>query len=386
MKPRSVTVRILLFCLAILMLAAPAFAATTQLHIVKYANDGTTILDESTKTYEVLGAELTVYGDGVTHYYAQGPVFIDGPDEETEQALRWNPEENANVQEKDQGAVKGTNLKDICDLVGGMNAGETVKLKASDGLTKTFAYENVYEYSARQGPMVITWYKDGAYPDGSYSDGMKLVFFADNGVNPWGINAFGNYDWHESAAEEYWYYNWQDSEKYPTTTGLSVKYISDVLIYSDDPAPVAPVAAFIATPTTGKAPLTVRFTDQSTNDPTSWTWDFGDGNSSWSEQNPVHTYAAAGTYAVTLTATNSAGSDDEVKTGYITVSAAPVVDVLFDGTVTLTPGSTFTQTAYNSAGSSYTVEEDTPLGALHATGLTYDVSDKNYGTSGSLLL
>ena len=48
---------------------------TTQLHIVKYANDGTTILNETTKTYQWLEANLPVLGDGTTHYYSQGPTF-----------------------------------------------------------------------------------------------------------------------------------------------------------------------------------------------------------------------------------------------------------------------------------------------------------------------
>jgi PKD repeat protein len=86
------------------------------------------------------------------------------------------------------------------------------------------------------------------------------------------------------------------------------------------PTPVSPVANFIATPTSGEAPLAVNFTDLSTNAPTAWTWDFGD-NATSDQRNPIHTYTTAGTYTVTLTATNAAGSDDEVKTGYITVSS-----------------------------------------------------------------
>ena len=35
------------------------------------------------------------------------------------------------------GAVKGTNVKDLCDLVGGMNAGETLKIAAPDGFSRT---------------------------------------------------------------------------------------------------------------------------------------------------------------------------------------------------------------------------------------------------------
>jgi len=83
-----------------------------------------------------------------------------------------------------------------------------------------------------------------------------------------------------------------------------------------------PVANFSGTPTSGQAPLTVQFTDQSTNNPTSWSWTFGDGGTS-SAQNPSHTYSSAGSYTVTLTATNAYGSDQNVKTNYITVTAPP---------------------------------------------------------------
>ena len=88
-------------------------------------------------------------------------------------------------------------------------------------------------------------------------------------------------------------------------------------------APILPpVAAFSASPTTGIAPLTVQFTDASTNAPTAWSWNFGDGGTS-DQQHPSHTYNEPGTYTVNLTATNAGGSDTETKTGYITVSAAP---------------------------------------------------------------
>jgi len=46
-----------------------------------------------------------------------------------------------------------------------------------------------------------------------------------------------------------------------------------------------PAAAFTATPTEGNAPLAVQFTDESTGNVTSWSWDFGDGTTS-PEQNP----------------------------------------------------------------------------------------------------
>ena len=80
-----------------------------------------------------------------------------------------------------------------------------------------------------------------------------------------------------------------------------------------------PVTDFSATPTSGTAPFNAPFTDLSTNNPTSWAWTFGDGNTSTS-QNPSNNYLAAGTYTVGLTATNAAGSDLETKTNYITVT------------------------------------------------------------------
>lgn len=52
--------------------------------------------------------------------------------------------------------------------------------------------------------------------------------------------------------------------------------------------------------------LAVAFTDTSTGNPISWSWDFGDDSSS-SEQEPVHTYDKPGTYTVILTVANLAG-------------------------------------------------------------------------------
>jgi PKD repeat protein len=82
---------------------------------------------------------------------------------------------------------------------------------------------------------------------------------------------------------------------------------------------VKPVAAFSASPTSGKVPLNVKFTDTSTGSPTKWKWSFGDGTSS-TVQNPTHKYSAAGKYTVTLTITNAAGSNTATKSSYITVT------------------------------------------------------------------
>ncbi len=88
--------------------------------------------------------------------------------------------------------------------------------------------------------------------------------------------------------------------------------------------PLPPVANFSASPTTVAEGNSVQFTDLSTNSPTSWSWSFSGGTpSTSSSQNPGVTYNTAGTYNVSLTASNATGSDIETKTGYITVVAVP---------------------------------------------------------------
>ena len=80
----------------------------------------------------------------------------------------------------------------------------------------------------------------------------------------------------------------------------------------------APVAAFTSNVTQGCAPLGVAFKDQSTNSPTSWEWDFGNGSTS-SSQNPGCTYSTPGTYTVTLIVKNASGANAVRMTNYITV-------------------------------------------------------------------
>ncbi|MBN1167824.1 MAG: PKD domain-containing protein [Methanospirillaceae archaeon] len=82
---------------------------------------------------------------------------------------------------------------------------------------------------------------------------------------------------------------------------------------------IQPRTNFTANITFGTAPLTVLFTDSSTNSPTSWIWAFDDGETN-TAQNPSHIYTGSGTYTVSLTATNADGSDTETKLNYITVS------------------------------------------------------------------
>ena len=93
--------------------------------------------------------------------------------------------------------------------------------------------------------------------------------------------------------------------------------------------PTAPVAQFVANPTTVSVGGTSQFTDQSTGTPTSWLWTITPatgwaytGGTNANSQNPQVTFTVGGYYTVELTASNAAGSDSELKTDYIYVTTA----------------------------------------------------------------
>ncbi len=117
-----------------------------------------------------------------------------------------------------------------------------------------------------------------------------------------------------------------------------------------------PVADFSADNTTPNTTETVNFTDLSTNSPTSWSWSFSPttityiGGTSASSQNPQVMFDAAGSYTVSLTATNSGGSDTETKTDYINATDPPPVADFIADDVNPTVGQTvnFTDLSTNS--------------------------------------
>ena len=227
-------IRLLPFMIVLILLCGfvnAAYAApTTSLHVVKYAADGTTVLNETTVDYHWLEANLPVQGDGKTHYYHQGPVFVDNKEGQ------WDVNETANF--KDEGAVKGTAVKDLGNLVGGMKPGDEVMIKAPDGYHVEFGYDNVYNPLSRQGPIVVCWYngeettvgerQGTGYPPG-YFAGMRLVFFADTGTNPEGKHVFGNNDMRVVMPPATIHLF---DDLYPSTSGYTVKWIDEVRVYS----------------------------------------------------------------------------------------------------------------------------------------------------------
>ncbi|WP_170940693.1 S8 family serine peptidase [Pseudoalteromonas sp. NBT06-2] len=92
-----------------------------------------------------------------------------------------------------------------------------------------------------------------------------------------------------------------------------------------DPGNEAPQANFSSV----VSDLTATFTDTSSDSDgsvVSWSWDFGDGNTS-SSQNPVHTYAENGTYDVSLTVVDNEGATSDSITEAVTVVYNPPCEV-----------------------------------------------------------
>lgn len=220
--------------------ASPVLAsgATTAVRIVKYADDGVTIIADRTVSYRWMQENLPVLGDGQTHYYHQGPIF---------EGDLWDPEEVNNL--KDKGAVKGTDVKDLCDLVGGMKAGEELMFRAVDGWVIKFKFGNVYEPSDRQGPVTLCWYNGEdslvgerygvGYPgQEAYRTALQIVIMART-TNSEGKYVFGNSDMKEVLPPEEGYSHFYQGA-YPSTNGLSGKWISELFIYSHDAPPDLP--------------------------------------------------------------------------------------------------------------------------------------------------
>ena len=246
MNVRSIA-GILVLSLALLCAGVgPAGATPTEgITVLLVDGENETILAEEYVDYRWMEANLPVYGDGTTHYYHQGPVFSEDPE------VAWDRNETTNF--KDHGAPKGTNVADLCDLVGSAAPGDEVMIHAGDGYNVVFPYENVYTPDPRQGPMVLCWYNGeeaeygarqgvGYVPD-DYYNGIHLLFFADTSTNAEGLHVYGNYDMYETmpGSAQHFY------ELSPSTNGFTVKWVDEVRIYrggytGDRTAPVSSLA------------------------------------------------------------------------------------------------------------------------------------------------
>lgn len=112
-------------------------------------------------------------------------------------------------------------------------------------------------------------------------------------------------------------------------------YFDDFNLYTLNNGQVlAPETEFTASSVEICIGQTIQLTDISLNNPTDWSWNFGDGTTN-NLQSPSHTYTNAGTYTVQLTASNSAGSNS--FTLPITVNHCSAIDEIVFKNVQLIP-------------------------------------------------
>lgn len=231
MKKRT-PMAVLCLCIALAVLVMPVTAvATTQVTITKMSENGSTVVNETTVSWEWMMNNLPVLGNGTTMYYTQGPVFESAWDEvhPNETYDPWNPTEDVNLIYKDHGQFMGTDVKDLCNLVGGADNEGMVEIKASDGMYKRWPGEYVNNPTSRQGPMGLIWYHgdDEGYVNQSFEKGLRLYFFGET-VNADGWHVWGNWDMHESWDEKYWYYY---SGQWPSASGNSVYHVNRIKIF-----------------------------------------------------------------------------------------------------------------------------------------------------------
>ena len=257
--------------------------------------DGRTIAVYDINTKETINVHSSsqifsphIYGNKViwSNFYSRDG-FIEMYDLVTKKTINVTSDNTGNT-------LYGSDAVDAGDDTGthiDINGDKIVYSKSGDD---QFGYAGVYVYdipSAKSTPVHI-------YPKGTYT--TPDVY--DNTI-VWGID------------NKY-------SGDVASDNGI---YVSD--LSATDTLP--PVAAFTTNVTSGTAPLFVLFTDTGTGGtPISWYWDFGDGINSKHAQTATHTFTSPGTYNVTLTVTNTAGSNTVKKLNCITVTPlqAPVAN------------------------------------------------------------
>lgn len=119
---------------------------------------------------------------------------------------------------------------------------------------------------------------------------------------------------------------------------------------------------------------TVNFTDESNGSIVSWEWIFEGGNPAISsDENPVVTYAAAGTYNVTLTVNDGSGDDVYTVTDYITVNALPATPTITAGETTICAGSSTDLTSSYATGNEWSTNATTASISVNSAG-SYSVT------------
>jgi PKD repeat protein/predicted secreted protein len=165
-----------------------------------------------------------------------------------------------------------------------------------------------------------------------------------------------------------WGTSWGENNGY-MRIGYNVSVVGGTATWIDYkgqiPHSIPPAVAF-ATVNTACTP-TVQFKDNTSNNPTSWLWKFGDGTTS-TQQNPSHTYANNGTYSVSLLATNAYGKDSVSRPNSVTISMMTAPTTTND---TRTGSGVVNLSASASGGGTIDWYDAASAGNLVSTGPTY---------------
>lgn len=236
--------------------------------------------------------------------------------------------------------VSPVNPQHVYVTIGAYTAGQKVYKSTDVGVTWTN-----FSGTLPNIPVNCMVYENGSN-DRLYIGTDVGVFYREASMNDWSVynNSLPNVVVTDLEI------SYQDSKLWAGTFGRG--------LWNSDLASIPPPSvSFAANNTNICVGACVNFTDNSSNTPTSWSWSFqGASTTSSTNQNPTNIcYTNAGTYNVSLTATNSSGSGSNTLTGYIVVGNGPSTPV-----ITASPAASFCQ------GNSATISVTNPC-----TGCTY---------------
>ncbi len=244
------------------------------------------VLEGGTYTFTIYDAYgdgiCCAYGEGYYNVLVNGDLIATGGEFATEESVTFNTSGMVNsithsAYAEPHDAVKGELPENYQDLP---LVTETTEYNWTERNREFLGY-NVYRNNNLIAEDISdTTYVNDNVPNGTYVYGVKAVY----------------------------------------SSGISEPATVEVIV----DAPL--IADFSADVTEGASPLSVNFTDESTefgSPVVAWYWEFGDGETS-NEQNPTHVYEMMGSYTVTFIIMDLGGtSATETKEDYITVTAEP---------------------------------------------------------------